>query len=82
MYHDMFSSLRHGCSGSTAEYKIKQEHKSVIPVVDSDSCIDSYIVCVLVAGQSFLLFFPRAVHWVVYPWHGIGPAHAKIFRFN
>ena len=34
--------------------------------MDSDSCIDSYIVCVLVAGQSFLGFFLRADHWVVY----------------
>ena len=53
---------------------------SHIPIVDSDLCI----VCVseldysknLCGRAEFFGFFPAAVHWVVFPWHGIGPTHA------
>ena len=37
--------------------------------MDSDSCIDSYIVCVLVAGQSFffVVFFPEQFTGLLIP---------------
>ena len=49
--------------------------------MDSDSCIDSYIVCVLVAGQSFFLvvFYPEQFTGLFIPGMELGLLMPKFF---